>query len=59
VHITGSFLLTLTDSGTEVSLTAALQPQGVFRALAPVMALVIKRQNAAAASRLKSALEQT
>jgi hypothetical protein len=40
-----------------VVLVADLQPQGIFKLLEPLMAPVLKQQNAAAAARLKQALE--
>ena len=57
-RLTGTFTLTPTQHGTSVVLVADLQPQGVFKLLEPLMAPMLKRQNAAAAARLQQALEQ-
>lgn len=57
VEIEGAFALTRTASGTDVALDADLRPKGLLAKLAPLMAPVFRRQNAAAAQRLKAALE--
>ncbi len=54
--IHGAFALTPADGGTDVNLVATFEPRGVFRPLAPLMALVLRRQNEAAAHRLAQAL---
>ncbi|MCA1647733.1 MAG: SRPBCC family protein [Chloroflexi bacterium] len=58
MRLTGTFTFTSTPHGTSLVLQAELQPQGLFKLLEPAMAPVLKRQNAAAAARLKAALEQ-
>jgi polyketide cyclase/dehydrase/lipid transport protein len=58
MRIAGTFVLTETAGGTGIDLTADLEPQGVFRILAPLMAPVIRKQNEAAAVRLERALSQ-
>ena len=55
--ITGTFTLTSGAGGTRIDLTADLEPQGLFRLMIPLMRPVLARQNAAAAVRLKRALE--
>jgi carbon monoxide dehydrogenase subunit G len=57
--IAGQFALSAVQGRSSVTLNADLKPQGLFRLLAPLMAPVIKRQNAAAAIRLKQALDST
>jgi hypothetical protein len=52
-------LVSAVQGRSSVTLNADLKPQGLFRLLAPLMAPVIKRQNAAAAIRLKQALDST
>jgi hypothetical protein len=56
MEIAGAFELSAGDAGTTVALTADLQPRGLFRLAAPLMAPMIRRQNAAAAERLRRAL---
>ena len=56
-RLTGTFTLTATQHGTSVVLVADLQPRGIFKLLEPLMAPMLKQQNAAAAARLKQALE--
>jgi hypothetical protein len=58
MRLAGTFTLTATQHGASVVLVADLQPQGIFKLLEPLMAPMLKRQNAAAAARLKQALEQ-
>jgi hypothetical protein len=58
MRIAGTFVLSRTGDGTQVDLTADLEPQGVFRVLAPLMTLVVRKQNEAAAVRLARALSQ-
>jgi uncharacterized membrane protein len=45
------------DQATRVSMTAAVEPHGVFRFLTPVMAAGVRRQVRADHRRLKAALE--
>ena len=59
MRIAGTFVLSAVQGDSNVVLNANLQPQGPFRYIAPLMAPLIKRQNAAAATRLKQALEKT
>ena len=56
-HLEGEFALAPSGSGTDVALDADFQPRGAMRLLAPLMAPVLRRQNAAAAHRLKAALD--
>ena len=56
--IEGAFRLRPRGSGTDVDLDAVFRPHGPFRALTPVMAVVMKRQNEAAGRRLVKALAQ-
>jgi hypothetical protein len=56
MQIAGAFVLSAQDGGTSVALAADRRPCGLFRLAAPLMAPVIRRQNAAAAERLQSAL---
>jgi hypothetical protein len=56
MQIAGAFVLSPEAGRTSVALTADLQPRGVFRLVAPLMAPMIRRQNAAAAERLFQAL---
>ena len=56
--ITGAFELTPTDRGTEIDLSADFRPRAFFRALAPLMSLVMKAQNEAAARRLQEVLDR-
>jgi hypothetical protein len=57
MRIDGAFVLSPADGGTAIDLEAELAPRGVFALIAPVMGPVIRRQNAAAAVRLRQALE--
>lgn len=57
MRLGGTFVLTPDLTGTEVSLRANLEPEGVFKLLAPLLGPVLRRQNRAAALRLKQALE--
>jgi carbon monoxide dehydrogenase subunit G len=54
MRIAGMFVLSTVQGKSSVALNANLEPQGPFRFIAPL----IKRQNAAAATRLKQALEK-
>jgi hypothetical protein len=58
MRIGGQFALSAVQGKSSVTLNADLKPQGLFRLLAPLMAPLIKRQNAAAATRLKQTLEE-
>ena len=58
MRIGGQFALSAVQGKSSVTLNADLKPQGLFRLLAPLMAPLIKRQNAAAATRLKQTLEK-
>lgn len=58
MRIAGTFVLSAAQGKSSVALDADLEPQGPFRFIAPLMAPLIKRQNAAAATRLKQALEK-
>ena len=58
MRITGTFVLSTAQGESSVGLNADLEPQGPFRFIAPLMAPLIKRQNAAAATRLRQALEK-
>jgi hypothetical protein len=58
MRIAGTFILSVVEGKSNVALNADLEPQGLFRVLAPLMTPLIKRQNAAAAIRLKEALEK-
>lgn len=58
MRIAGTFVLSAVQGKSNVALSADLEPQGPFRFIAPLMAPLIKRQNAAAATRLKQALEK-
>ena len=55
--IAGTFALTAGAGGTRIDLIADLVPRSLFKLLAPLMRPVLARQNAAAADRLKRALE--
>jgi hypothetical protein len=57
MRLAGTFTLTATQHGTSVVLVADLRPRGIFKLLEPLMAPMLKQQNAAAAARLKQALE--
>jgi hypothetical protein len=57
LHLSGTFTLAPDPSGTRITLSADLHPQGVFGVLAPVMNPLVKRQNAIAATRLKQVLD--
>jgi hypothetical protein len=57
MRITGTFVLAPAGGGTEIALEAELAPRGVFALVAPLMGPAIRRQNAAAAVRLRRALE--
>ena len=57
--IDGAFELAPAEGGTDLILRATFQPRGPFRPLAPLMALVLRRQNEAAARRLAQALRAT
>jgi carbon monoxide dehydrogenase subunit G len=57
MHINGTIVLTPAGDGTDVSLHADLEPQGIFKVVAPLMGPVIRRQNRAAGVRLKQAVE--
>jgi len=59
MRITGMFVLSAVQGRSSVTLNADLEPQGLFRLIAPLMAPLIKRQNAAAATRLKQVLEKS
>jgi carbon monoxide dehydrogenase subunit G len=59
MRIAGKFAFSAVQGKSSVTLDADLKPQGLFRLLAPLMAPLIKRQNAAAAIRLEQALETT
>jgi hypothetical protein len=59
MRIVGQFALSAVQGKSSVTLDADLKPQGLFKVLAPLMAPLIKRQNAAAAIRLEQALETT
>ncbi len=54
--IAGAFSLERVRDGTEVELTAVFDPQGPLRLLSPLLALLMGRQNKAAARRLTGAL---
>jgi hypothetical protein len=58
MQIAGTFVLSAVQGESNVVLEADLESQGPFRFIAPLMAPLIKRQNAAAAIRLKQALEK-
>jgi carbon monoxide dehydrogenase subunit G len=58
MRIAGTFVLSVVQGESSVALNADLEPQGPFRLIAPLMAPLIKRQNAAAATRLQQALEK-
>lgn len=58
MRIAGTFLLSVAREKSNVVLSADLEPQGPFRFIAPLMAPLIKRQNAAAAIRLERALQK-
>lgn len=58
MNIAGTFILTRVDGDTRVDLRADFEPRGLFKLLAPLMRPVLNRQNAAAAIRLKRALEE-
>ncbi len=58
MRIGGQFALSAVQGKSSVTLNADLKPQGLFKVLAPLMAPLIKRQNAAAATRLKQTLEE-
>ncbi len=45
-------------AGTRVSMSAAVEPRGVFRALTPIMAAGVRRQVKADHRRLKALLEE-
>ena len=45
-------------AGTRVSMSAAVEPRGVFRLLTPIMTLGVRRQVHADHRRLKAMLEQ-
>lgn len=53
--IAGTFVLTTTAEGTGVTLTADLQPRGLFRLAAPLMVPLMRRKHAAATERLRRA----
>jgi hypothetical protein len=55
--IEGAFMLTETGGGTDVALDADLRPLGLLSKIAPFMGPLFRRQNAAAAERLKATLE--
>jgi hypothetical protein len=57
MRIAGTFMLSPVGNETSIALRANLEPQGIFKLLAPLMGPVIQRQNRAAAVRLKQALE--
>jgi hypothetical protein len=57
MRIAGTYVLAPAVGGTEIALEAELAPRGVFALIAPLMGPVIRRQNAAAAVRLRRALE--
>jgi hypothetical protein len=59
MRIAGTFVVSRAGEGTQVDLTAGFQPQGVFRVLAPLMGLVMRQQNKAAAARLTRALARS
>jgi hypothetical protein len=59
MRLRGTFVLVPTVRGTDIRLDAELAPRGFSALVAPLMGPVIRRQNAAAAARLKRALEQT
>lgn len=56
--ISGTFRLTELADGTDVALDADFQPRGLLRQVAPLLGPVFRHQNAAAAKRLKAALER-
>ena len=56
MRIPGTFTLTPTSRGTQIDLTADLRPRGLFLALTPLMAVVMKGQNEAAGRRLRAVL---
>jgi hypothetical protein len=58
MQITGTFVLSTVQGKSSVALNANLEPQGPFRFIALLMAPLIRRQNAAAATRLQEALEK-
>lgn len=56
MRIEGQFRLQPSAKGTQLTLSAELMPQGIFRLLAPLMAPLIRQQNAAAGERLREVL---
>ena len=58
MDIDGTFVLTPAGSGTDIALDADFRPSGLLGLIAPLMGPVFRRQNAAAAERLKTALER-
>lgn len=56
MRIAGTFVLSAVQGESSVALSADLEPQGLFRFIAPLMAPLLKRQNAAASTRLKRVL---
>ena len=58
MRIAGTFVLSTVQGKSRVALNADLEPQGYFRLLAPLMAPLINRQNAAAATRLQQTLDK-
>ncbi len=58
MRIAGTFVLSAVQGKSSVALSADLEPQGPFRFIAPLMAPLIKRQNAAAGTRLQQTLEK-
>jgi hypothetical protein len=57
MDIEGVFMLTEASDGTDVALNADLRPRGLLSKIAPLMGPLFRRQNAAAAKRLKAALK--
>lgn len=56
MRIEGQFRLEPKANGTQLTLSAELMPQGFFRLFAPLMAPLIRQQNAAAGERLRAVL---
>jgi hypothetical protein len=56
MEIEGAFVLTGAAGGTDVALDADLRPRGLLGKVAPLMGPLFRRQNAAAAERLRAAL---
>jgi hypothetical protein len=57
--LAGVFTLHLEEDGVSVDLAADVGPKGLLSLLTPLMTVPFRRQNAAAADRLRAALERS